>query len=265
MDFQVTVDDLRRMMEGFVSSYPSQVHTRNWWRKPLLVTAKADERFRTLPKIASDEHLLPWELLPSAKTVIVFFIPFVKELVDENSAGKFPCRNWGLAYEGTNVLIGVLGERIKDYLAEGGYSSALTPATHNFDEVKLVAKWSHKHLAYLSGLGRFGVNAQMITPSGSAGRLGSLVTEADLGDSPLVESQELCLHRAGQECLKCLSRCPVSALKEEGIDRQRCYTRLRFNLKHTEALAGLQKTTNVCGKCVVNLPCSFDPTGQQKQ
>jgi epoxyqueuosine reductase QueG len=247
MDSQVTVDDLRRMMEGFVSSYPSQVHTRNWWRKPLLVTAKADERFRTLPKM------------------IVFFIPFVKELVDENSAGKFPCRNWGLAYEGTNVLIGVLGERIKDYLAERGYSSALTPATHNFDEVKLVAKWSHKHLAYLSGLGRFGVNAQMITPSGSAGRLGSLVTEADLGDSPLVESQELCLHRAGQECLKCLSRCPVSALKEEGIDRQRCYTRLRFNLKHTEALAGLQKTTNVCGKCVVNLPCSFDPTGQQKQ
>lgn len=259
MDFQSTADDLRRMIEGFVSSYPSEAHTRNWWRKPLLATAKADDRFRILPKIASDEHLLPQELLPSTKTVIVFFIPFVRELVDENSPGEFPCRNWGLAYEETNALIGVLGERIKDYLAEEGYKSALTPATHNFDTVKLAAKWSHKHLAQLSGLGRFGVNTQMITPAGCAGRLGSLVTEADLGDSPLVESQELCLHKAGQECSECLKRCPIGALKEEGIDRQRCFSRLRFNLTSTEALAGLQKTTTVCGKCVVNLPCSFDP------
>ena len=165
MDFQVAADDLRRLIEKFVSSYPSKAHTRSWWRKPLLTTAKADDRFRILPKIASDEHSLPWELLPSTKTVIVFFIPFVRELVDENSPGKFPCRNWGVAYEETNVLIGVLSERIKDYLAEHGYKSALTPATHNFDSVKLVAKWSHKHLAHVTGLGRFGVNAQTITPA----------------------------------------------------------------------------------------------------
>ena len=264
MDFQVAADDLRRLIEKFVSSYPSKAHTRSWWRKPLLTTAKADDRFRILPKIASDEHSLPWELLPSTKTVIVFFIPFVRELVDENSPGKFPCRNWGVAYEETNVLIGVLSERIKDYLAEHGYKSALTPATHNFDSVKLIAKWSHKHLAHVTGLGRFGVNAQTITPAGCAGRLGSLVTEADIGDSPLIESRELCLHKVGEECLRCLTRCPVGALKEEGIDRQRCFTRLRFNLEHTEAMAGLKETTQVCGKCVVDLPCSFDPVAQEK-
>jgi epoxyqueuosine reductase QueG len=260
MDFEVTADHLRGMAKEFVYSYPSETNIRNWWRKPLLATAQADERFKVLPKIASDEHILPRELLPSAKTVIVFFIPFIKKLIDENSAGKFPCRNWGLAYEGTNVLIGILSERIKDYLTDQGYNSVLTPVTHNFDSIKLVAKWSHKHLAHLSGLGRFGVNTQLITPSGCAGRLGSLVTEADLGDNSLVESQELCLHKAGKECLKCLERCPVGALKEDGIDRHRCYYRLKFNLNHTEAFAGLGDTTHVCGKCVVNLPCSFDPT-----
>ncbi len=264
MGFQVKADDLRGLVESFVSAYPSEANIQNWWRKPLLATAKADERFKILPKIASDDHVLPWDLLPSAKTVIVFFIPFVKELVDENSPGEFPCRNWGVAYEGTNTLIGTLSERIKDYLTEQGYNSVLTPATHNFDAVKLVAKWSHKHLAHISGLGRFGVNTQMITPSGCTGRLGSLVTEADMGDSSLVESEELCLHTADQECLKCLNRCPINALKEDGFDRHRCYERLQFNLNHRKSFAGLKDTTHVCGKCVVNVPCSFDPIVQQK-
>jgi len=252
-------EDLRRILEAFVFSYPTRTKVRNWWRKPLLATAEADDRFQILPKIASDEHLLPRDLLPSGKTLIVFFIPFVKALIDENSPGEFPCRNWGVAYQATNALIGLIAEEIRDQLAKHGYLSALTPATHNFDEVKLISRWSHKHLAHLSGLGRFGINAQLITPSGCAGRLGSLVTEAELGNSPLVQSQELCLHKANKECLKCLKRCPVGALREEGIDRQRCWTRLRLNRKKTEALTGLDETTHVCGKCVVDLPCShFD-------
>ena len=249
-------EHLRQTVEVFVSSYSTRAQVKNWWRKPLLVTARVDDRFQMLPKIASDEHLLPKDLLPSARTLIVFFIPFVKALIDENSPGKFPCRNWGVSYEATNALIGLIAEKIREQLAGHGYKSALTPATHNFDEVKLVSRWSHKHLAYLSGLGRFGVNAQLITPAGCAGRIGSLVTEAELGDTPLVGPKELCLHKANKECLKCLGRCPVGALSEEGIDRRRCWTRLRLNLNKTEALAGLEKTTHVCGKCVVGLPCS---------
>ena len=254
-----TTEDLRQLIEETVSSYPSRAGTRNWWRKPLLVTAKADHRFDILPDIASEEHLLPRALLDSARTVIVFFVPFVRDLIEENAPGKFPCRNWGLAYESTNALIGVLSEKIKDYLFACGYDSALTPATHNFDQVKLMARWSHKHLGHIAGLGRFGVNAQLITPAGCAGRLGSLVTAAELGDHPVVGSQELCLHKAGKECLQCMIRCPMRAVGEEGIDRRRCFTRLKVNLNHTEALAGLQETTHVCGKCVVGLPCTIDP------
>ena len=255
----MTVYDLRNLIKAVVSSNLSNANTQNWWRTPLLATSRTDDRFRLLPKIASKEHILPWELLPSARTVIVFFIPFTKELLDENNDGKFPCRNWGIAYEETNALIWALSESIKDYLGKQGHRSVLTPATHNFDEVNLIARWSHKHLAHLSGLGRFGVNTQLITPSGCAGRLGSLVTEADLGDNAVTESGELCRHKAGKECLKCLKRCPVDALTEEGIDRHRCYDRLKFNLNHTENLAGLGKTTHVCGKCVTKVPCSFDP------
>ena len=249
--------ELTALVRQFVDSYRNDVDAINYWRDPIVVTATIDERFEILPRIASDEHLLPTDLLPTAKTLIVFFIPFDQRLVEKNIPGPFPCRDWGLAYEATNKLIGLICERIKNILAVQGYMSALTPATHNFDETKLMAKWSHKHLAHLSGLGRVGMNTQLITPAGCAGRLGSLVTEADLGDAPLVTEDELCLHKRGKQCLECFDRCPIQALSEKGIDRRKCWKRLNYNLEKTEQLAGLHDSTHVCGKCVVGLPCSY--------
>ncbi|MBW1817795.1 MAG: hypothetical protein JRJ60_11630, partial [Deltaproteobacteria bacterium] len=250
--------DLRRISEEAVARYALGA---DWWRPPLLSTAAADHRFDVLPRIASSDHLLPRDLLVSAKSVIVFFIPFKKKLLDENTPGKFPCRNWGVAYQATNRLIEHVSGTLQAFLAEQGHRSALTPATHNFDPIGLTARWSHKHLAHLCGLGRFGINRQLITPAGCGGRLGSLVTEADLGDSPLMGEEELCLHKQGETCLRCVALCPVAALEEHEFDRQRCYTRLKVNLHHTEALAGLEETTEVCGKCVVDLPCTTGSKG----
>lgn len=257
MGKRVTPEDLRNIAEKYVAEYPEKRQEQAVWRKPLLTTARANNRFDILPKIADKDHILPGELLPSAKSVVVFFIPFIKELAVENHRGDFPCRNWGIAYESTNRLINSLCKHIQNYLKELGYSVTLTPATHNFDPVKLVSRWSHKHLGYLAGLGRFGVNAQFITPTGCAGRLGSLVCDADLGDSPLVNKRELCLHKNGHKCLLCVERCPVGAVSESGIDRQLCWERLKFNRQQLKELAGLENSTHVCGKCQVFVPCSL--------
>ena len=254
----VTSGDLRALIENYVSGYPEAAGLKKIWRTPLLVTATADDRFDILPEIAADDHVLPKDLLPTGRSVVVFFVPFIKDLVRENHKGTIPCRNWGLAYEATNTLINSLCEKIKDFLEHAGYHSALVPATHNFDHAKLMARWSHKHLGYVAGLGRFGVNAQFITPSGCAGRMGSLVTEADLGDSPLVSEKELCLHKKGYKCLACVKRCPVGAVSAKtGIDRKKCWARLNSNLHDTDELAGLGQTTHVCGKCQVWVPCSL--------
>lgn len=258
MTTPVTSGDLRALIEKYVADYPKVTGGENFWRSPLAVTAKADERFDILPEIAADDHVLPKGLLATGKSVVVFFVPFIKDLARENHKGKIPCRNWGLAYESTNTLINRLCEQIKLFLENAGYHSALVPATHNFDHKKLMARWSHKHLGYVAGLGRFGVNAQFITPSGCTGRLGSLVTEADLGNSPLVTEKELCLHKNGHKCLVCVKRCPVGAVSSEtGIDRKKCWERLKSNLHDREELAGLEQTTHVCGKCQVIVPCSF--------
>lgn len=257
MNKSITPSDLRALIENYVSEYPVRAGEQDIWREPLLATAKADERFAILPQIAAEDHALPQDLLPSAKSVVVFFVPFKKDLAAENHKGTTPCRNWGLAYESTNRLINTLCQRIRQYLEMHGFKVESTPATHNFDHVRLVARWSHKHLGYIAGLGRFGVNAQFITPAGCAGRLGSLVTDAELGDSPLVEDAELCLHKNGHKCLVCVKRCPVEAVSEAGIDRKRCWERLKFNIEQTDTLAGLEGTTHVCGKCQVLVPCSL--------
>ncbi len=251
------IHQLRHSIVEFCRRQIRQSNLPDWWRSPLLVSANADQRFNVLPKIAAGNHMLPDDLLPSCRTVVVFFIPFSDNLSNGNIDGKFPSDQWGLSLSLTNDLIQLTSEFISHRLEQCGYKSALTPATYNFDPVSLTARWSHKHLAHFSGLGRFGVNAQLITPAGCAGRLGSLVTEAPLGDHPLVEDKALCLHKAGQDCLKCLHRCPVKAIGLNGIDRRRCNQRLQINRKRFAAKPNMRDDIEVCAKCVSGMPCDL--------
>ena len=253
----ITIEELRKFAETFVAQEPARLEVDGWWQTPLLATAIVDSRFEQLPRIAADDHMLPQDLLPGGRSVIVFYIPFKKELVKENRKGDRPCRNWGLAYVQTNDLIGRLSQALGDLLNERGYKSSLTPATHNFDGIKLMARWSHKHLAHLAGLGRFGVHHMLITPAGCTGRLGSLVSEADLGDHPLIETREACLLKAGQTCGQCIKACPVTALSEDDFERRLCWDRLNENRRTLEYLDDLPESTDVCGKCVALMPCSF--------
>jgi epoxyqueuosine reductase QueG len=251
------IEYLRREAERFVADEPARLGTEGWWRPPLLVTAPVDERFEALPRIAADDHLFPADLLPTARSVIVFFIPFRKDLVRENRQGSLPCRNWGLAYVQTNDLINRLSQHLGDRLGEQGFRCGLTPATHNFNETKLMARWSHKHLGHLAGLGRFGTHCMLITPAGCAGRLGSLVTEAELGDHPLIATREACLLKAGKACGLCMEACPVRALKTNAFERRSCWERLKDNRAGIDYFSDLPETTHVCGKCAAMMPCSF--------
>jgi epoxyqueuosine reductase QueG len=86
---------------------------------------------------------------------------------------------------------------------------------------------------------------------------GSLVTEAELGEHPLMDTAEACLLKAGMQCGQCIEACPVDALSADDFDRTRCWQRLNENYRVLDCFADLPPSTDVCGKCTALMPCSF--------
>ncbi len=248
---------LRTLAEEFVAAESRRKGSENWWQAPLVASAPVDQRFDRLPQIAADDHWHPHDLLSTARSVLVYYLPFKRPVVTENRTGQRPGRKWVWAYVHTNDLIDRLSKALEEYLADKGCESGLTPVTHNFNEEKLMARWSHKHIGYLANLGRFGTHHMLITPAGCTGRMGSLVTEAELGDNALIDTDEACLLKAGRKCGKCMEACPIEALKEKSFERRRCWNRLKENRQRLDDSADLPAATNVCGKCAAVMPCSF--------
>ena len=253
----IDIAGLRRIAAEVVQAEPQRLGHEGWWKTPLVTAAPVDARFDRLPAIAAPDHLHPRDLLPTARSVVVFFIPFRNRLPRANREGERPCRDWGRAYVDTNLLIGRVSAEIAQRLEDGGHRCGLTPATANFSEETLTARWSHKHLGFLTGIGRFGTHCMLITPAGCAGRLGSLVTEAALGDHPLIETAEACLLKAGRRCGRCIRACPVAALDPATFHRRRCWERLLENRAVLTEFADLPLDTQVCGKCAAVMPCSY--------
>jgi epoxyqueuosine reductase QueG len=226
------------------------------WGEPLVGYAAADDGiFRELKAVASPQHFLPRELLPEARTVVAFFLPFQRDVARSNLDGELPSPEWSRAYMETNNLITAVCARLKAALEAHGLSAAVTPATHNYDPVTLLSRWSHRHVAYAAGLGAFGLNNMLITPAGCCGRLGSFVTSARMEPDPR-HAGEACLFRHDGSCGRCARRCPVRALSPKGFARQRCGERVTQNAAINPPWA----PASVCGKCLVGLPCSFtDP------
>jgi len=229
------------------------------WRRPLVGFCDADD-VEVLRKVVSPNHIMPDDVLNSARSVIVYFIPFSRKVVRSNVDGYYSSKLWAYAYVRTNELIVKLNEYLARKLDCIGFKSAVLPPTHNFDDVRLISDWSHKHVAYLAGLGTFGVHSLIITEKGCCGRLGSLITQAEFEcGEPLDE--ELCLHKRGVSCLKCVEKCKFKALTEYGLDKRRCYDVLLENDRYHSDLP----LTDVCGKCCCGVPCDLQaPTGTKE-
>ncbi len=249
------IQTLRSIIEEEVDRWVNGHGGRRYWRFPVDVGIAdvTDPLFEKLREAVAPDHALPRDLLPSAASVVVFFLPFQEALAKENrSETPYASRSWAEAYVATNALIAQICKALQEAFAEEGHESAVTPATHNFDEKRLVSRWSHKHLGYIAGLGTFGLHHQLITRQGACGRLGSLVTSKPMASTERPEA-EYCLAKSGHTCTVCARRCIYGALTRDGFDRHRCYAQL---LENDRRFADLP-LVDVCGKCVADVPCSY--------
>jgi epoxyqueuosine reductase QueG len=221
------------------------------YRKPLVGFASAqDPLFNQMKEIIGPHHLHPTELLPDAQTVISFFLPFAKTIITANRKSPQIAREWAVAYVETNKLIATISTELKRELTVLGINVVTQPATHNFNEQDLTARWSNKSIGFVAGLGTFGLNHMLITPSGCAGRFGSTVISAEIPSTPR-PTLENCLYIRDSKCQFCVNNCPTGALTVQGLDKHRCYAHLLEVDKQFPDL-GL---CDICGKCAVG-PCA---------
>lgn len=211
-----------------------------------------DEYFKLLkePGAIGEHFMLPTEWLPGAKTVISFFLPFGEEVRKGNRRDmSWPSPEWLHGrIEGQNFVRELL-KHLKGQLTEKGYESLIPGMDERFwcdEKEKFTSNWSERHVAFVSGLGTFGLSKGLITKKGIAGRFGSIVTKLELAPDvrEYTDIYEYCTM-----CGKCAKNCPADAITlENGKMHKPCS-------EFVDLTAEKFKPRYGCGKCQVSVPC----------
>lgn len=198
------------------------------------------------PWVPGDFH--PRAIFPATRSVIVIGLPIHLPVLETS-----PSIWYREEYHTVNTLLDQYTYRLAAFLNRLGYPSVPVPRD-GYGSIRVllanpVAFFSHRHAAFLAGLGNFGVNNMLLTPEfGPRVRFGSVLSAADLPQDPLREAP-LCIR-----CMRCVERCPTRALREgvyprELTDKPACAT-------HSAHLN--ECYVSPCGICIKVCPVGED-------
>jgi epoxyqueuosine reductase len=197
----------------------------------------------------------PRAIWPEVKTVIVIGIPVSLPVIE-----TAPSIWYHELYRTVNTLLDTSAYRIALFLNAQGTPAIAIPrdgyGSISVLKERPVAFFSHRHAAYLAGLGTFGINNMLLTPQfGPRVRFTTVFTTAEIG-SDFVMKDDLCI-----KCMRCVKICPVKAIPgpeyPDGItDKLACATR-------SEAL--LKRFISPCGLCIKVCPVGEDRTLFQRE
>lgn len=229
------------------------------WRKPIVKFADATHPgFLQLRQIVDSEHHLPSDYLKTATNVLSWFLPFRPEVGKNNLVGALCSEQWADAYLITNEMAAWINEQLVCYIRkELGADAAVAADAGMISMEKPRSRWSQRHVAYLAGHGTFGKNNMLISDVGAVGRYFSVITTLNVAvDKPV--AGERCLWKKNGSCGACMKRCEVGALTPEGFDRFKCLQQCLINMHRYPG-------ADVCGKCTVELPCSYEIPKSMKE
>jgi epoxyqueuosine reductase len=148
------------------------------YREPIVAFADVDDlEFESIKSMTHENHMLPKGWMPNGKTVVSFFIPFTKELVLANKKQEYIAKEWAVAYIETNNLIKEINNTMAEKLKQYGIDTVWQLPVVNYDSEKLMSYWSQRHVAFIAGIGTFGINNMLITNKGCSGRYGSFIID----------------------------------------------------------------------------------------
>ena len=242
----------------------SEFYGMRFYQTPIFSIGSADDPlFNELKKetVVGPYHKMPHDWIPDAKTVISFFLPFEKRIVEANKRDpREPAIEWLYTrVDGQKHLL-AHAAMILDAIRAEGYEAVapqleeaywmrpgeLAPAgPDNIPPCR--SNWSERHVGYITGLGTFGMSTNFISRAGCAGRLISIVTN---WSHPPTEKDYVHYLDYCNNCGACIKRCPAGAITTESKSHVKCGEFMReVNAKYYPRYG--------CGKCQSGLPCEY--------
>jgi len=210
------------------------------------------KRWETDPMAAPIfESERPSSLMSGARSVIVIGIPVQRSIL-----ATAPSAYYSEHYKTVNSMLDHAAQRIAMELNILGHEAAYIPRD-GYQGIEGLRKdpssfFSHRHSAYLAGLGTFGVNNMLLTErNGPRIRFISVVTTAELPYGKPIE-KTICT-----ECMRCRNACPAGAVASEmypkGISKKGTCVEYSASLR--------LKGCSPCGRCIFICPVGDDADG----
>lgn len=210
------------IIEQWIKEVVEESPYKDSFREPIVgFVDAADKGFDDIVKSTGVWHYKPSELLPQARTVVVFFLPYAEDIVRAMQKEKKIVPEYSAAYLRANETLSAVADTLQKRLMSAGIGVATQPPTDDYDHENLAAHWSHKSIAVMAGIGTWGLNHMLITKSGTAGRLNSIVIDEWIDPTPR-QKESFCLYYKRGICKKCVERCPSGALTCEGLNKKMC-------------------------------------------
>lgn len=219
------------------------------FEEPLTGIASADDSLFSQLKeesVVGEIHMTPKEWFPEAASVISYFLPFSEEIRISNRKGKSEISTgWLYGRIEGEALNNEVRKTVTQYIADSGGKAFAPVLDQGFKWTGSSSNWSERHVAFITGLGTFGLHKSMITGKGCAGRFGSVITNLKLSPS---EKKYGDIYEYCTMCMACIDRCPGNAIDQSGKNHQLCFDFLKSIREKYAPRYG-------CGKCQTDVPC----------
>ena len=226
-----------------------------------------DPLFDQYKTIIGDFHLTPRQVLGLDNGedlgVVSWILPIVKETRKSNKHMDEGCSlRWNHTRFAGEAFNNSLRQHVIQFLEAQGYRAIAPVLTEKFQQLTLAngptSTWSERHVSYTAGLGTFSISDGLITASGIAHRVGSVVCSARFEPTPRPYSdyRQYCRYARDGSCGKCIKRCPAGAISGEGHDKNKCRAYVMETLRPWAQKPGYMGETYVgCGLCQTGVPC----------